>query len=119
MIMIPVTISIGLQQIPSTSLDVLHVNFVFSKLQIQQSTYKVSYHRKIHEVSLCEFFYVHSTSKNAFLDATVRLVKYRKPVMQYRAQAFVCVSKKTIFFPFMGFAFYSFWSQQNQQNCSK
>lgn len=79
---------------------VLHVNFIFSKLQIQQSTYEVSYHCKIHEVSLFASFYVHSTSKNASLDATVS--EYTENMLcSTGLWPFVCVSKN-IFCPFYG-----------------
>lgn len=103
MIMIPVSISIGLQQTPSTSLSFMRISYLPNCKSSRQSTYEVSYHRKIHEVSLCESFYVHSPSKNASLDATVSdiLKTCDKFICSAGLEPFVCVSKK-LFCPFYG-----------------
>lgn len=120
MIMIPVSISIALKQTPSTSLSFIRISYFPNCKSSRQSTYEVSYHRKIHEVSLCESFYVHSPSKNASLDSTVSdiLKTCDKFICSTGLERFVCFEKK-YFVLFIEFAFCGFWSPQNQQSCSK
>lgn len=117
MIMIPVSISIGLQQTPFTSLSFMRISYFPNCESSRKSTYEVSYHCKIHKVSLYETFYVHSTSKNASLDATVSEIQ--KTCNAVQGSSHLSVFPKKNFFLFMEFAFYAFWSPQNQQNCSK
>lgn len=98
MIMIPVSISIALKQTPSTSLSFIRISYFPNCKSSRQSTYEVSYHRKIHEVSLCESFCVHSPSKNASLDSTVSdiLKTCDKFICSTGLERFVCFEKNIL-----------------------